>query len=330
MTARAKPNQAPELPDGFRFSFGTVMQIACADAEWINNVICSFAVVIGGAAPDRSHGASGQAQGGGGDPGGHPILTSESDCKFFTTAISRTDFGSLTITGGKKMLRVRLTRSIFLGGEHAEEGSIHDLPRRLADDLIAQGSAERLNFFSRFLQGLWFFRGRQTSRVTVAMVPEVHEEKKMNRTEKAAEVLERADKLGLHPRLIYGVLAVNEKAPGDPEQQDAIRAEIVKYLPDLRHLVERRELAAHAHEFFGKRILSPLLLLQTTEVMKGVFESASIDGTVYISLETGGRSPSRVTSNAANLLIVLDEEAGVASSPRNDEQKSRHAPLGGG
>lgn len=39
------------------------------------------------------------------------------------------------------MRRLVLTRSIVLGGEHAEEGSTHDVPRALAHRLIAEGSA---------------------------------------------------------------------------------------------------------------------------------------------------------------------------------------------
>jgi hypothetical protein len=38
--------------------------------------------------------------------------------------------------------RLRLTRSIILNQEHAEEGSIHDVPRALAQRLIGEGSAE--------------------------------------------------------------------------------------------------------------------------------------------------------------------------------------------
>ena len=37
--------------------------------------------------------------------------------------------------------RIRLTRSIFLGGEHAEKGSVHTIAKPLADDLIRDGSA---------------------------------------------------------------------------------------------------------------------------------------------------------------------------------------------
>jgi hypothetical protein len=37
--------------------------------------------------------------------------------------------------------RLRLTRSIMLSGEHADAGSIHDVPRTLAAHLIGEGSA---------------------------------------------------------------------------------------------------------------------------------------------------------------------------------------------
>jgi hypothetical protein len=37
--------------------------------------------------------------------------------------------------------RVRLTRSIILGGEHHEEGSVHEVSRALAHHLIGEGSA---------------------------------------------------------------------------------------------------------------------------------------------------------------------------------------------
>lgn len=37
--------------------------------------------------------------------------------------------------------RIRLTRSIVLGGEHADEGSVHDVARPLAHRLIGEGSA---------------------------------------------------------------------------------------------------------------------------------------------------------------------------------------------
>jgi hypothetical protein len=46
---------------------------------------------------------------------------------------------------------IRLTRSVFLAGEHAEKGSIHMVKKPLADDLIAQGSALPLRTGWRFV-----------------------------------------------------------------------------------------------------------------------------------------------------------------------------------
>jgi hypothetical protein len=37
--------------------------------------------------------------------------------------------------------KIRITRDILLGGEHAEEGSIHEVERPLAQRLIGEGSA---------------------------------------------------------------------------------------------------------------------------------------------------------------------------------------------
>lgn len=52
---------------------------------------------------------------------------------------------------------IRLTRSVFLGGRDGAKGSIQRVDQKLADDLIAQDSAVRLNPLSHFLARIWFF-----------------------------------------------------------------------------------------------------------------------------------------------------------------------------
>jgi hypothetical protein len=52
---------------------------------------------------------------------------------------------------------IRLTRSIFLGGRDGEKGSIQRVDQTLADDLIAQGSAVRLNPLSLFFARIRLF-----------------------------------------------------------------------------------------------------------------------------------------------------------------------------
>jgi hypothetical protein len=55
-------------------------------------------------------------------------------------------------------MRIRLTRSIFLDGEHAEEGSIHEIAKPLARDLILQGSAVPLRIL-RWVLGAYLALG---------------------------------------------------------------------------------------------------------------------------------------------------------------------------
>ena len=52
---------------------------------------------------------------------------------------------------------IRLTRSVFLGGRDGEKGSIQRVDQKLADDLVAQDSAVRLNPLSLFFVRIWFF-----------------------------------------------------------------------------------------------------------------------------------------------------------------------------
>jgi hypothetical protein len=72
--------------------------------------------------------------------------------------------------GGQRAQRttqVRLTRSIFIDGHHTEKGSTLHLAQPLADDLIAQGSAVRLNAVFRFFAWIrLFFVGSRTKRGT--------------------------------------------------------------------------------------------------------------------------------------------------------------------
>src|SRR5882672_2380372 len=64
---------------------------------------------------------------------------------------------SADLKGAKRVLRrIRLTRSIMLRGEHAEEGSIRYVDEELAHDLVLQGSAVQLNLFSSLFARIWF------------------------------------------------------------------------------------------------------------------------------------------------------------------------------
>jgi len=64
-------------------------------------------------------------------------------------------FVSQRLAGMLRRKRIRLLRSIFLNGNHAEKGSTWDLEQGLADDLVRQGSAVPLNCFSRFFARIY-------------------------------------------------------------------------------------------------------------------------------------------------------------------------------
>jgi hypothetical protein len=231
--------------------------------------------------------------------------------------------------------RIRLTRSIFLNGEHAEAGSVHDMSRALADDLIAQGSAVQVNFVSRFFSRIWFFVSRRTKReeVSAARGPlrKFVQEDKMDRKEKALELLDRAGKLGLRVGFDSGLNIVKLSETDDSEKQHDIIEELAKYLPEVRAISQRRAVAALGKTLAGRRIWS-------RESGEGTLVGASDDGTLCILIgvevrtsdqEEAVRRSHSITCNAEDLLILLDEEeADGASSPHNDETKSEQPRKG--
>ena len=200
--------------------------------------------------------------------------------------------------------RVRLTRSLFLDGHHVEEGSIRDLALPVADELVAQRSAVRLNPLSSFFAGIRSFlasRSKREERTRVAVSKTFPlEEIAMDANEKAKELIERAKKLGLRLEFDTGLIVAKSTGSGDPTAQDDIIAELGKYIHEVRRLVARRAMAVRAKEFLGQRIWS--------EEGEGVLASASGDGDFSISLERdGSRHSHTVSVRAESMLIVLSK-----------------------
>jgi hypothetical protein len=143
------------------------------------------------------------------------------------------------------------------------------------------------------------------------------------------ELMKCAEKLGVRLEFRSGLnVAVKQTESGDPERQDAILAELVKHIGDVRRSVERRAMAAHANELLGERIWCPEFTMKEGNASEGA--SASGDGALMISVDNERfRNPQTLTSNAESLLIVLDEEeAEGAASPYNEEPKSAQPRRG--
>ncbi len=138
----------------------------------------------------------------------------------------------------------------------------------------------------------------------------------MIRDEKVHPSMGRAEKLGLRVEFDSGLLAVvTPPAPGDPERQDAVIAELGKYRSNIRRLVvEGRASAARANELLGQRIWS--------QYGEGVLASASGDGSLTIKVAREGfRNSQTLTANAQSLLVIVVKGADGAASPHNEEAK---------
>jgi hypothetical protein len=155
------------------------------------------------------------------------------------------------------------------------------------------------------------------------------------RTDKASEVIAEAEKLGLRLEFDSGLaVAVKQKTTGDlaEDKQGAIIEELVKYLPEVRHLAKLRAISVRAKEFLGKQILVREVGVNDRGFTVAIVREGELKGVgngdeLTISLVREGRSLT-LTSRAEDLLFVLNEEgAAGASSPGNEEQAPRKGLL---
>jgi hypothetical protein len=148
----------------------------------------------------------------------------------------------------------------------------------------------------------------------------------MDRAEKAAEVLERAAKLGVRLEFDSSMaVAVNQKLTGDlADRQRALIKELMQYLPEVRRLAELRALCVRAEESLGKQIWfrdgksaledgDGYARVETRSIVReGVLEGVEGSGQLRISIVGEGHSLA-VTARAEDLLIVLYEEGAAGA-----------------
>lgn len=240
------------------------------------------------------------------------------------------------LTKLSRLQRIRLLRSIFLGGEHAEAGSVHDVPNDLADDLIAQYSAVRLNIFAR----LWFRLAGGNKKQSGAVEPQVtlvdasvenfKGRKVMDRIEKANELIERGKRLGLRVEFQDGVNILRTTAGVDQEVLSSTLEQLATYLPEIREISQRRVIAALGKKHIGARIFSK-------ENGAGTLIAAQEDGTLTISIskefrrsyeEESRAAQMTIGSNAESLFVILDDEQVDPSTSHDHEPKPEQPRKG--
>lgn len=154
----------------------------------------------------------------------------------------------------------------------------------------------------------------------------------MDRAEKAAELVGKAERLGVRLNLDCDLLAATKDPSGDPGAQDLAIEELVRYIEEVRRLVKARAMSIRARDFLGQRIAikDGLNLTPGGEgVLSGVLASASEDGSLSISFTNEEwRFPRTITAKPESLLIVTDGIAGGASSSENEESKPKRPEKG--
>jgi hypothetical protein len=153
----------------------------------------------------------------------------------------------------------------------------------------------------------------------------------MDRVEKATALLERAEELGARVVFASGLNIFIKSATDDPARRSEVIAELVKYLPEVRSILQRRAVFAMARLHVGARIFS-------TEHLAGTLVGASEDGMLTISVSSEMRRSDEdesrylqnsITANAETLIVIVDaEEVADATSSPNAEQVSEQPRRG--
>jgi hypothetical protein len=210
-------------------------------------------------------------------------------------------------------MRIQLKRSILLAGEDTEKDSIWDVPRVLALDLIAQESAVRCGVWRSIF--LWA-SGVDVKPLRIADAkPQSHfpQGGSVSREEKATEVLQRAEKLGIRLTFESGLIFAEPPAEAESEVIAMVTEQVVKYLPEVHPILSRRNTGVRAKDFVGQRIWSH-------EFGEGKLESAEPNGELVITVnQDGWRSSRMFTVRGSDILILLDKETNAAAASSSPE-----------
>lgn len=127
----------------------------------------------------------------------------------------------------------------------------------------------------------------------------------VDRIEKAVELVGRAGKMGLRAEFQNGLTIILKKtgSANEEESVDDCLREIMKYLPEVRYILQRHAVAALAKKHAGSQIFS--------EYGAGILVGASDNGllTIKVNQGIGSRSQISVSADAESLFLILDDEA---------------------
>jgi hypothetical protein len=150
----------------------------------------------------------------------------------------------------------------------------------------------------------------------------------MDRTEKAGEVIQRTEDVGLKLKFDAGLMVavkgtiddeqcehIVEKLGGEPGT--STQPNVAGYLlPHVRNILLRRAIAARASQCVGRRVWSPEFGWGTVAGADGVL------GTVTVEVNNSAGRKSLVCATAEDVVIVADEDEQSVSSSARTEPKT--------
>jgi len=144
----------------------------------------------------------------------------------------------------------------------------------------------------------------------------------MDRNEKLAGLISRAENLGLRLEFDSGLMRVTLSGPTNYRQEEVVK-ELSKFLPELRRCLELRAISARANALVGQRLWSP-------EFGEGTVAGgdASLGLTASFQKE-GARRPQTIgVSGGEVLILILDKKPGANPAQVADEAKSDEPSKG--
>ena len=78
----------------------------------------------------------------------------------------------------------------------------------------------------------------------------------MDRIEKAKDLIDKAKKSGLHLEFDSGLAIMKQQSTDKSENCSLLATEIVKYLPEVRSVLEKRTATTRARKLVGQRVFS--------------------------------------------------------------------------
>jgi hypothetical protein len=144
----------------------------------------------------------------------------------------------------------------------------------------------------------------------------------MYEDERAIELVNRAERLGLHLQFESGMNVVKYAPGGDANGQIEILAALARNIVAVRRLIQKRAIGARGKKLLGARIWDE-------ERGEGTLTRAEEDGSLTISFEKipGLQSARSVSASGDSLLVLVEDDVADPAVAETTPEKSKKGIL---